>query len=378
MILFIRFTFRWAKRGLKLAVLAAVLGAIAAAGLLGYAIALGPPSLMTEQNTLYYSKDGSVIGEDHGAEERYWIKKEDMPESIIDATLAIEDHRFYDHFGFDVRRMASAALTDLKTLSMVEGASTITQQYAKNLYLSQDKTLSRKLTEALYAVRLELFYKKDEILEGYLNTIYYGHGAYGIEAASRYYFDKHAQDLNLAEASMLAGIPKGPSYYSPFANEQNAEERQEKVLSEMKENGYINTSEEADAAVASLNYTGKKETNHKDIAPYFQDQVVKEAAGLLNISKEELRTGGYHIYTTLVQDHQKDLDKAMSKEITDQTKVQTAAVVMDSHTGAVTALAGAGIMRRVRTTGQLKQSGWSGQPLSHFFIMRPLIKDFLP
>ncbi|MFQ3546364.1 PBP1A family penicillin-binding protein [Halobacillus rhizosphaerae] len=341
MILFIRFSLKWAKRSVKLAVFTAILAALAVIGILGLAISQGPPSLMTEQNTLYYSKDGSVIGEDHGAEERYWIKKDEMPQSIIDATVSIEDHRFYDHFGFDFRRIASAGLKDIKTMSMAEGASTITQQYAKNLYLSQEKTWKRKLSEALFAVRLELFYSKDEILEGYLNTIYYGHGAYGIEAASRSYFDKHAKNLTLAEATMLAGIPKGPSYYSPLVNEENATSRQAKVLSEMEKNGYITASEEQQAQAVTLAYSDKEaEVAHSEVAPYFQDQVVQEAANLLHISREELRTGGYHIHTSLIKEHQQDLDKAIREDINPNDDVQTAAVVMDSNTGAVTALAG--------------------------------------
>src|SRR5699024_9034919 len=113
--------------------------------------------------------------------------------------VAVEDRRFYDHHGFDYGRIFSAALADLRSLSLREGASTLTQQYARNLFLNHEKTWTRKVKEAFYTVRIEMFYSKDEILEGYLNTIYFGHGAYGIEAASRFYFDKHANELTVAE-----------------------------------------------------------------------------------------------------------------------------------------------------------------------------------
>ena len=130
-----------------------------------------------------------------------------------------------------MHRIAGAVVADIKAMGKVQGASTITQQYARNLFLEHDKTWTRKLQEALYTIRLEMNYSKDQILEGYMNTIYYGHGAYGIEAAARLYFDKHAKNLTLSEASMLAGIPKGPSYYSPLIHQENAKKRQNIILS---------------------------------------------------------------------------------------------------------------------------------------------------
>src|SRR5699024_10566690 len=151
---------------------------------------------------------------------------DDMPDSFIQSTLLAEDRHFYQHHGFDFKRIMSALWTDLKTMSLQQGASTLTQQYARNLYLSFEKTWTRKLQEAFYTIRLEMFYDKDEILEGYLNTIYYGHGAYGIANASEFYFDKPVSDLSIAESAMLAGIPKGPAHYSPINNPDNANKRQ--------------------------------------------------------------------------------------------------------------------------------------------------------
>ncbi|EFG2693645.1 transglycosylase domain-containing protein, partial [Escherichia coli] len=148
---------------------------------------------------------------------------------IQQAVVAVEDKTFYQHHGFDVKRMAGAAVADIRAMAKVQGASTITQQYARNLYLDHDKTWKRKWNEAFYTIRLEQNYTKDEILEGYLNTIYYGHGAYGVEAASRLYFGKKAKNLTLAESALLAGIPKGPSLYSPYVNEEKASARKNMI-----------------------------------------------------------------------------------------------------------------------------------------------------
>lgn len=153
-----------------------------------------------------------------GNETKEWVGLKDISPYLIEATVSTEDKNFYKHFGFDFFRILKASYINIKAGSTVQGASTITQQYAKNLFLDFDKTWKRKWDELWYTLRIEANYSKDEILEGYLNTINYGHGKYGIENASKYYFNKSAKDLTLAEASMLTGIPKSPSNYSPLVN----------------------------------------------------------------------------------------------------------------------------------------------------------------
>ncbi|WP_173918535.1 transglycosylase domain-containing protein [Halobacillus sp. Marseille-Q1614] len=378
MLLFIRFTWKWLSRSFKAAFACAVLGVIGLLAVLVYAIMLGPPSLNNAQNTTFYKADGEVMEDSRAGEDRYWISLEEMPDKVVDATLAIEDHRFYNHFGFDLKRMASAALTDLKAMSMVEGASTITQQYARNLYLSHEKTWTRKIKEAMYALRLELFYEKDEILEGYLNTIYYGHGAYGIESASRYYFNKNADDLTLAEATMLAGIPKGPTYYSPLSNEENAETRQERILTRMDDLQFITSEEKQEAVTASLSYYDHSKSDDKSIAPYFQEEVIREAARLLDLKKEEVESGGFHIYTTLVENHQEALENAVEEEMQQNEEIQTAAVVMDSSTGAVTAMVGG----RDYTAGTYNRATHAkrmvGSTIKPFLYYAALKNDYTP
>ena len=148
------------------------------------------------------------------------------------AIVAIEDNRFYDHRGVDAKAILRAIVEDLRQMDLAQGGSTITQQLARNAFLSHEKTFARKLSEAIYAVQIERKYTKDEILEKYLNQIYFGHGAYGIEAASQLYFNKSASDLNLTEAAMLAGLPRSPYYYSPHVDKEAALRRRNTVLPE--------------------------------------------------------------------------------------------------------------------------------------------------
>lgn len=308
--------------------------------ILTYTYTLGPPPLTNQQNTVYYGADGQVIGEEHGLESRYWINLEDIDPQLIEATLMTEDQDFYDHIGFDFKRIAAAAIEDIRSMAMVQGASTITQQYARNLYLSHDKTWKRKIEEALFTIRLEMFYDKDEILEGYLNTIYYGHGAYGIEAASRYFFDTSASELTLAEATILAGIPKGPSYYSPFHDLENAKNRQENILSILVKEGKITEQKQLQAMKQELNFTEPKDRSSKQIGPYFQDVVFNELQRVLDEDMEKIKSGGYQVYTTLDVEKQNELETTIGDTVNKQSKIQIGAMAMDPKTGAIRSLVG--------------------------------------
>ncbi|WP_164667544.1 transglycosylase domain-containing protein [Virgibacillus doumboii] len=334
--------FRMNKKWLFLAVPASgfLLVTLLLAGVYFVSFLLGPPKLVNDQNTIYYSINEKVIGEEQGSENRYWVDLEDISPQVIEATLAIEDQHFYDHNGFDFKRIAGAALSDLASLSLKEGASTLTQQYARNLYLSHEKTWTRKLKEAFYTVRLEMYYSKSEILEGYLNTIYYGHGAYGIEAASRYFFNKSADELSLAEASMLAAVPKGPSYYSPLNNRENAENRQERILRLMHDTGKITEHDMSLAIKENLAFTEQKERVKKAVAPYFQDTVLREAAEILKLDTELVRSGGYKIHTTLDVQLQNKLEKTAENVIDSESKIDIGAMAMNPDTGGIRALVG--------------------------------------
>lgn len=304
------------------------------------AFIIGPPSLVSEENTIYYSMDGEVIGEEQGVENRVWVSLDDMSPSIINATLMIEDQRFFKHNGFDLKRIAGAILKDIKTMSLKEGASTLTQQYARNLYLSHEKTWTRKLKEAFYAIRLEMYYSKEEILEGYLNTVYYGHGAYGIEAASHHFFNKKSSELTIAEAAMLAGIPKGPTYYSPLNDLERATNRQKQILAVMLEKDVISKEDYNLASQEELIYTDPKKRKQLTIGPYFQDTVLTEAANRLNIDQESVRSGGYQIYTTLDIAMQKKLEESIADTVVDSSEMEVGAVAVDPKNGAIRALVG--------------------------------------
>ncbi|TSB44967.1 transglycosylase domain-containing protein [Alkalicoccobacillus porphyridii] len=308
-------------------------------GLLSYTRMQGPPPIQVPQTTVFYGSDGSVIGEDHGGENRYWLSFNEMSPYILDATVSIEDRKFYKHFGFDPVRIGGAILANIKAGSSAQGASTITQQYARNLYLTHEKTWTRKWNELMYALRLEMNYSKEDILEGYLNTVYYGHGAYGIEAAANFFYDKSADELTLAEASMLAGVPKGPSYYSPVTDYERAKARQELILTSMVTNGYI-TTEEAEAAKAEeLIFAETESQTSEVVGPYFQDVVINQLTSLLDLSADEVETGGYHIHTTLDPKMQKEAEHWVQEEMPDST-LQTSLVAIDPRSGGVRAMVG--------------------------------------
>lgn len=309
-------------------------------GILGYAKILGAPALAVPQSTLFFANDGTLIGESNSGQKRYWVPLEDISPDLIDATISIEDKNFYDHNGFDYKRIAGAILADIKAGAKVQGASTITQQYARNLFLEHDKTWARKLHEAFYAIRIEMNYTKEEILEGYLNTIYYGNGAYGVQAASQYYYGKNASELSLAEASMLAGIPKGPSYYSPLESFENASKRQAIILNTMVENGYIKKETAQKTKETSLTFVGEHPHKTVEAAPYFQDAVKNALKNQLHLDERTIALGGLKVYTTLDLQQQQAAEKQIQETIASDSEIQVGLVAMDPKNGNVKAMVG--------------------------------------
>lgn len=303
---------KWIKYTTFTAVAAVFAVAFGFIALRVYAQIAGAPPLTVPKASVFFDNNGNRIGDYFSAERRYWVELEEISPYLIDATVAVEDKDFYEHNGFDYSRIASALLTDLKTRSMAEGASTITMQLARNLYLTMDKNWTRKIQEAMYAYRLEVFYDKDEILEGYLNTVNYGHGMYGIEAASRYYFGKSANELTLAESALLAGIPKGPSIYSPINDYEKAVGRQAVILELMDKQKYISAEEKSRANSEEIVLKNEQWTATKSKAPYFLDVAWQEATEILEKENLNIREGGWSIKTTLNQAHQLAADEAES------------------------------------------------------------------
>lgn len=335
-----RKTLKYLRALFFISLIGMVLSILFIAGVLIYAKVLGPPPLAVPQSTLYYSSDGEIIGESNNGQKRYWVPLEKIAEPVINATVSIEDRKFFDHSGFDYKRIAGAVLADIKALSKVQGASTITQQYARNLYLVHDKTWKRKLTEAFYTIRIEMNYSKKEILEGYLNTIYYGHGAYGIQAASQYYFAKNADELSVAEASLLTGVPKGPSIYSPFNSMEKAKNRQKIILNTMVQNGFIDKETANAANLEPLKLVGKYPHAKKEIAPYYQDAVRNALKNKLNLDDRTIALGGLKVFTTLDTNQQTIAEETVGKMISKDSEIEVALVSMNPKNGHVKAMIG--------------------------------------
>lgn len=294
--------------------------------------------LKNANNVSFYDGKNQLFFEGSGSRE--WISLSKMSKNIIDATISVEDKNFYRHRGFDYARILKSMFLNMRAMKIVQGASTITQQYARNLYLEFEKNWNRKVEEAWFAFKMEVHYSKDEILEGYLNTINYGNGVLGIENASRYYFDKSASDLTLAEASMLAGIPKSPNYFSPLNDEVAAKNRQRIILDSMVRNHYI-TKDVADYAYAEkLTYIGKTDNLNLKTLMYYQDAVIKELKSLKEIPDSIMNYGGLKIYTTLDLDAQTILEQSITNNLNDNPSIQTAAVVVKPDSGNIIALAG--------------------------------------
>lgn len=298
-----------------------------------YLVAYFTPILIINGANKYelYDSSGTVFSGNNDK----WVKLDNISPYLIEATIALEDKNFYNHAGFDYLRIAKSLFNNITT-DTVQGASTITQQLAKNLFLDFNQTWRRKIKEAWLTVRIETQYSKDEILEGYLNSINYG-GVFGIENASLFYFNKSSKDLNLAEASILAGIPKSPSYYSPLVNEENAINRQKIVLSAMINNGYITKEEKEEALKENLVYYGAMSTNNLKTLMYYQNGVMDELQKITSIPESFLETGGIKIYTTLDLKAQAIMEESL-KHINNDAQV--ALVLSDPKSGAVRGLIG--------------------------------------
>lgn len=333
---------RWLRLLKRLIVTAAVAGLIVATVvtvLLLYLRSQPLPATEIYETTTIYDANEQPITTLYKGENRIYLSLDKIPAEILEATVAIEDQRFFSHPGFDWRRIIKALYVDLKEGEMVEGASTISQQLARNLYLTLDKTWERKAKEALLTIQLEINYSKEKILEKYLNEIYYGHSAYGIQAASKTYFGKAAAELNLAEAAMLAGVPKGPLYYSPWIDFKQAKQRQYVVLQAMVNQGFISEQEAKIAWQEPLHLRTETE-DREEIAPYFRDYVVYIAKNKYGLSEEMVTHGGLKIYTTLDHKMQQTAEKSIARNLPADHDLQVALVAMDPSNGHIKAMVG--------------------------------------
>lgn len=299
------------------------------------------PPAQIEETTTIYAADGQILDQVHQGQNRTYVPIEELPAHLLQAFLAVEDRHFYDHFGFDLKRIGGAVLTNIRHLSLAEGASTITQQLARNLYLNHDKTWQRKWKEAIYTIQLEMHYSKTDIFEQYLNQIYFGHSAYGVETAAQMFFGKKASELSLAESALLAGIPKGPAYYSPWLNLENALERQTLILNLMFEQGLITRPEFEQALNEEVHLLEQdQQVQTADMAPYFRDYIRRLATEEYGIEEEMFDHGGLHIYTTLDPDIQQKAEEAVANYLPEDRPLQGALLAIEPNTGQIKAMVG--------------------------------------
>lgn len=345
--------------------------------LVGLIYALATPKIDISNANAFaiYDKNNKLTFQGNGNES--WISLENMNKNIINATISVEDKNFYSHWGFDYPRIAKAAFENITSGEIVQGASTISQQYAKNLFLDFDQSWGRKWKEMWLTYDLETHYSKNEILEGYLNTINYGHGMYGVNNASKYYFGKNVKDLSLAEAATLAGIPNSPSLYSPVDNYSESKKRQKVVLERMYNNGYISSKDKNDAYDKHLVLKNEDDENEVTSLMYYNDAVMKELNSITSIPNSYLDTGNINIYTSLDLEAQKSMEKTMLLYRTDKN-LQTAKVMMNSKDGSIIALVGGfnyGTSQFNRATDSYRQPGSTIKP---FLYYKALENGFTP
>lgn len=296
------------------------------------------------QATTIYDRDGDEASR-LATNRTGGVSFKDLPEYVPNAVIAIEDERFYEHNGFDIKGITRAFFGNLVAGGITGGGSTLTQQLTKNALLSSERTYKRKVEELFLAVELEKVYEKDEIIEMYLNQVYFGSGAFGIGNASKKYFGKDVQDITISEAALLAGLLKAPSALDPYNNYDAAIKRRNVVLAKMNELGKISDSEYKEAKAEKIKLKDGGGTLADRKYPSYVDAVLDEATSKYGLTQDEIMTRGYRIYTELDQNIQSGLEKVYRQDDlfpdrTSDVKVQSGSVLLDPKSGGVLALVG--------------------------------------
>ena len=321
----------------------------------------GEGEVQNWQTSKIYAADGTLLTDLYYEQDRIVIPLSDVSPHLQHAVIAIEDERFYKHNGYDPEAILRALFANLKSGHVVEGASTITQQYIKNTMISRDKTLDRKLKEATLAYQLEQKYTKDQILEKYLNTIYLGQSWYGAETASIKYFGKRSKDLTLPEAATIAGIIKSPYYYSPYTHPDRARERRDLVISSMLRLNYI-TSEQAKEATATPTQV-RPLSKPSTIAPFFVEYVKQEL--IKEYGENVVFKGGLRVYTTIDLKMQKHAENAAWSILNRPTDPAVSIVAIEPQTGYIKAMVGGRDFEKSKynlATSHNRQPGSSFKP----------------
>ncbi len=306
-------------------------------GLYTHAYFSKPITLNSSGNYFLYDKNDNLIYQ--GSSVNEWTDLNNISSDLINAVISVEDKNFYKHHGFDYLRITKALFKNIKSQKILEGASTISQQYIKNAYLEFDKTWNRKIKEAFLTLNLEVHYSKEEILEAYLNTINYGHGNYGIQSASHYYFNKDAKDLTIEEAIILSGIPKNPSNNNPVSNYDNAIKRAKTVALTMYNNKIINKETYDNLFQNKIEIYGKRSDKDLVTLMYYQDAVIDELKSIPGITEEQINSGNLKVYTTLDYEAQKIMEEEIINNIPNE-KLETSSLIINPHDGSIMALTG--------------------------------------
>ena len=297
-----------------------------------------------------------------------WVDIEDVSPLFLDAIISAEDKNFYSHIGFDYARILKSLYMNIKNGYITQGGSTISQQYIKNMYLDFNQTWKRKAQEAVLTIKLETHYSKDDILEGYINTIYFGQGCYGISEASNYYFNKNPVDLTLEEAIILAGIPKAPNIYNPVYSYENAVNRGKIVAECMLNNGKIDKKTFDNLFNDNIEIYAKNELNNLKTLMYYQDAVMDELKSINGIPDSLIDSGGLKIYTNLDMDKQSILERSITNNM-DNDEVEVASIIIEPKSGKIEALAGGkdySISQFNRVTNSKRQVGSTIKPFLYY------------
>lgn len=331
------------------------------------AYCMGEPDLNKDRYLKLYDDNQEIYYQSINDYTGHYVTLNNVSNYFKESIVAIEDQRFYDHRGFDPIGIMRALKVNFTNQEKSQGASTITQQYARLLYLTNEKSWSRKIKEAFLTMQLETHLSKDEILEGYINNVYFGHGIYGIENAAHYYYNKSAKNLDLNESSMLAGVINGPTYFSPLNDVSAARKRQSIVLNALIDSKKITASQKQQVLDSDLNLAKTHQVDENLSNNYYKDTVINELEQLGYYNNTYLNQG-LNVYTTLNQDYQKVVEKSAS-EYTKDSKVETSSIVVEPYTSKVLAIIGGkdyATSQFNRATQANRQIGSTIKPLLYY------------
>jgi len=336
-------------------------------------LAVGADSIKTARTSVVYASDGSVLAEWHGEQDRTVVPYSDMPIHLRNAVVASEDRRFYEHSGVDMRGVMRALRINAASGDVEQGGSTITQQLVKILFTDGKRTLNRKIREALLATKLSAKADKDEVLGTYLNTVYFGDGAYGVESASQHYFGHSVSSLTLAEAATLAGTIRSPSRYSPTSQPQKALARRNTVIRQMLEEGYISEIQAAEASKSPLGLSPPK--NSGQVAPFFVEYVKQEL--IARLGAEKVYSGGLRVYTSLDPNLQALAEKS-AKQLSAKNDPEVALVAVRHSTGQVLAMVGGRDFRKNQFNLAVQGRRQPGSAFKPFVLVTALEQGVRP